>query len=78
MRTLLLVATALTLSACGGGGGGDNGGGGGTPTNRAPTANAGAAQSVNEFDAVTLDGSASSDPDVGTTLTYSWTQMSAN
>ena len=77
MRTLLLVATALTLSACGGGGGGsDNGGGGGTPTNRAPTANAGVAQSVNEFDTVTLDGSASSDPDAGTTLTYSWTQMS--
>ncbi|RZV38362.1 MAG: hypothetical protein EX272_02920 [Chromatiales bacterium] len=74
LKTLLLVVTVLTLSACGGGGGSDNGGGGGTPTNRAPTANAGAAQSVNEFDAVTLDGSASSDPDAGTTLTYSWTQ----
>ncbi len=73
MKTLLLAVTVLTLSACGGGGGSDNGGGGGT-TNRAPTANAGAAQSVNEFDAVTLDGSASSDPDAGTTLTYSWTQ----
>ena len=76
MRTLLLIATVLTFTACGGGGGNDNGGGGGTPTNRAPTANAGVAQSVDEFDAVTLDGSASSDPDAGTALTYSWTQMS--
>ncbi|SMF95140.1 REJ domain-containing protein [Methylomagnum ishizawai] len=43
--------------------------------NRAPTANAGSAQSVNEGDSVTLDGSASSDPDTGqtATLTYQWT-----
>lgn len=75
-KILLLVATAVALSACGGGGGGDNGGGGGTPTNQAPTANAGPAQTVNEFDPVTLDGSASTDPDAGTTLTYSWAQQS--
>ncbi len=42
--------------------------------NRAPTANAGADQTVDERSSVTLDGSGSSDPDTGTTLTYAWTQ----
>lgn len=42
-------------------------------TNEAPTADAGADQTVNEGDTVSLDGSGSSDPD-GDTLTYSWTQ----
>ena len=41
----------------------------------APIANAGANQSVNEGAAVTLNGSASTDPDGGPSpLTYSWTQ----
>jgi uncharacterized protein YggL (DUF469 family) len=40
--------------------------------NKAPTANAGIDQSVNEGDIATLDGSASSDPD-GNSLSYLWT-----
>ncbi|HET6558774.1 MAG TPA: PKD domain-containing protein, partial [Prolixibacteraceae bacterium] len=41
--------------------------------NQAPIANAGADQSVNERSTVTLDGTASSDPDNDDELTYSWT-----
>ena len=44
-----------------------------TEVNDQPTANAGLDQSVNEGDTVTLDGTASSDPD-GTITTYTWTQ----
>ncbi len=44
--------------------------------NSAPTANAGAAQTNKFANAlVTLNGSASSDPDAGDTLTYAWTQV---
>jgi hypothetical protein len=41
--------------------------------NTAPTAAAGADQSVASAAAVTLDGTGSSDPDAGQTLTYAWT-----
>ncbi len=41
---------------------------------RAPVANAGPDQTVNTSTSVTLDGSASSDPDVGDTLSYLWEQ----
>ncbi|MBF0197433.1 MAG: hypothetical protein HQL32_06970 [Planctomycetes bacterium] len=46
-------------------------------TNRAPDADAGLDQTVNNGDLVTLDGSSSSDPD-GDSLTYSWTQVSGS
>ena len=45
--------------------------------NQAPTADAGAAQTVTEGDAVTLDGSGSADPE-GQTLTYAWTVPSGS
>ncbi len=45
------------------------------PVNTAPTADAGADQTVAEDATVTLDGSNSSDPE-SQTLTYSWTQTS--
>jgi hypothetical protein len=43
-------------------------------TNQAPAANAGSDQSVSVGGVVTLDGSASTDPDGHTPLSYGWTQ----
>ena len=46
-----------------------------TGANDAPTAEAGDDQTVNEdVGTVTLDGTGSSDPDTGDTLSYTWTQ----
>ena len=70
-RIAVCAMSLLGLAACGGGGS-DSSGGNGT-TNRAPTANAGTNQSVDEQTNITLDGAGSSDPD-GDTLTYTWTQ----
>ena len=44
--------------------------------NTAPTANAGADQTVASGASATLDGTGSSDPDTGDTLTYSWAHTS--
>ncbi len=43
-----------------------------TVNNRPPTANAGSGGNINRASIVTLDGSGSSDPDSGDTLTYLW------
>ena len=72
-RSLLLFLFLVALAGCSSSGSDSDGGT--TPANRAPTANAGAAQTVNEFAQVTLDGSGSLDPE-GAALTYSWTQQS--
>ena len=71
-KSLLALLASLSLAACGGGG--SEAGSTPPPSNNAPRANAGVDQTVDELAAVTLDGSASSDPDAGTTLTYSWSQ----
>lgn len=64
----LALIAVLGLSACGGGSSGNNR----QSSNRAPVANAGADQNVQERSAVVLSGSGS-DVD-GDVLTYAWTQ----
>jgi hypothetical protein len=69
---MTLVASLAVLSACGGGGGSSSS----TPTptpNTLPVANAGTNQSVGAGALVTLNGSASSDPD-GSVASYTWSQ----
>ena len=46
--------------------------------NNAPIANAGPDLEVNESMSLTLSGSASSDPDIGDSLNYSWKQTAGN
>jgi hypothetical protein len=64
----MLMWFVASVAACGGGGGG-----GGQAVNHAPVADAGAALTSVKRAVVTLDGSASHDPD-GNTLTYAWSQ----
>lgn len=64
--TFVLLMVLFFLGCSGGGGGSSN-------HNGAPTANAGADQTVTEGDTVTLDGSGSSDSD-GNIASYSWSQ----
>jgi predicted small lipoprotein YifL len=67
-RVAVFAMSLLGLAACGGGGS-DSPDSNGT-TNRAPTANAGTEQSVDEQTNITLDGTGRSDPD-GDNLTAS-------
>jgi len=62
---------SLVLSACGGGGGGNSPPP--SPANSVPIANAGVNQTVSGGVLVTLNGTASSDPD-GSIASYAWTQ----
>jgi hypothetical protein len=62
-----VFALTAWLSACGGGGKKA------APANQVPTSNAGLDQSAFKSATVTLDGSASTDPD-GNALAYRWTQ----
>ncbi|MEP1471175.1 MAG: S8 family serine peptidase [Halieaceae bacterium] len=72
-QTAALILTLL-LTACGGGGGG-GGGNGAAPSNQAPLANAGEAQTASAQAQVILDGTASNDSD-GTITSWLWQQSS--
>ncbi|MCQ6263493.1 PKD domain-containing protein [Alcanivorax sp. MM125-6] len=68
-----LLCASLLLIACGGGGGGGGGGGDSDGGVEKPTANAGGDQTVEMGTTVTLDGSASSSPNSGADISYTWT-----
>ena len=68
---LAAFVALLGITGCGGGGG--SGGGTPTPANVAPNAVVGGSQAVDSGTTVTLNGSASSDPD-GSIASFSWTQ----
>jgi hypothetical protein len=72
-RVSILLAGAMTLSACGGSGGGDQPAISVAPANSRPTADAGVDRTVAENSTVSLDGSVSNDPD-DDPLTYTWVQ----
>lgn len=74
VRWAMVAAFLLSMNGCGGGSGGGASAPDTTP-NRAPAAQAGPDQQVRDGALVTLDGSASSDPD-GAIVGYRWTQAS--
>lgn len=71
---LVVILLSFILSACGGGGsssGGVTNPSSPSPSNSTPVSNAGNDQSARTTTTVSLDGSASTDPD-GDVVTYSW------
>jgi len=75
IKQSFIILASLLLFSCGGGGSDDSGGGSTPPpANKAPTANAGEDQVVNEGNAIALTGSGT-DSD-GSISSYSWTQTS--
>jgi len=66
----VILAFGISLSGCGGGGGGSSAAPNPPPVNQAPTANAGADQSVDEGTTVNL--SATGTDSDGTIASYSW------
>jgi CubicO group peptidase (beta-lactamase class C family) len=75
----LNASAMIALAACGGGGGGGDSGQGQNPVNAAPTASAGADQTIQlPTNSVQLTGSATDDNlPAGRTLTYAWTSSPA-
>src|SRR6202035_182211 len=69
IRFAALMCLVASVAACGGGGGS----GAAQPVNHPPVADAGPAQTSVKRALVTLDGSASHDPD-GNGLSYAWSQ----
>jgi hypothetical protein len=75
IKIALVISSVALLSACGGGGGGSGSGGSDVPgpaKNAAPIAIAGQAQTVKVGAVITLDASASTDPEKAA-LKYTWT-----
>ena len=70
---ILLLSIVLTLSACGGGSSSPTPSTEG-PSNSSPVASAGSDRTIKEQSFVILNGSGT-DPDPGTTLTFSWSQV---
>lgn len=75
MKLSILLCACVLLTACGGGSGGNKNTSSSSAASSsiaAPSANAGADQSVDIGSTVALDGSASTSPRAGASLTYQW------
>jgi poly(3-hydroxybutyrate) depolymerase len=73
IKPLVLIISTSLLINCGGGGGGSSDDSDTPPISQLPIANAGSDQTVDENDTVSLNASASTDPQ-NDTLSYSWVQ----
>lgn len=75
LQLTALVLVALLTACGGGGGGGSSTSAPATPANQSPQARIEAPESATSSETVSLDGSASSDPD-GSITRYAWSQTS--